>query len=69
MVDITGRLNVCSTANIEYSWFYIEPFIFKILLLIDYNRLIPRDLLITFYSILVIILFGKFFFFMRSVII
>lgn len=36
MTYVTGRLNVCSTANLEYGCFYIEPWIYMTILVVDY---------------------------------
>jgi hypothetical protein len=35
MTYITGILNVCTCAGLSYQYFYYEPWIFKIILVMD----------------------------------
>ena len=49
ITNMTGNLNLKSSAKVRYNPFYPDPFIFLVILYFDYNRLADTNILVSAY--------------------
>ena len=54
ITNMTGNLNLKSSAKVKYNPIYLDPFIFVAILYMDYNRLMEPKVLAVAYVLLVI---------------
>jgi len=66
--DITARLNISTISGTKYSIFYIEPYVFKAIMLMDIRRVVSKEVLILLYTILLSWLIMKYWQFMHSIV-
>ena len=66
---VAGLLNISSTAQIAFPWFYWEPIAYALILIADATYLIKdSNLVIALYAGLTLIVFIKYMLFMDSVV-
>ena len=66
---VAGLLNISSTAQIAFPWFYWEPIAYAVILIADATYIIPDNkVIIAFYAGLTLIVFVKYMLFMNSVV-
>ncbi len=66
---MAGLLNISSTAQIAFPWFYWEPIAYMVILVTDATYMIlDSKVVIALYAGLTLIVFVKYMFFMNSVV-
>ncbi|CDW77934.1 UNKNOWN [Stylonychia lemnae] len=65
---VAGLLNISSTAEIPFQYHYWEAYTYIVLILIDFNRLLPAQFLVGGYIFLVIVISIKYGLFLYSII-
>lgn len=69
LTNVTGYLNLMSSAKSTYNPIFVDPFVFGGLLYADCNRLLPRDVLAKAYLSMIAIRFLLYVLFMRKMIV
>ena len=67
---MAGLLNISSTAQIAFPWFYWEPIAYAGILIVDATYMISDSkIIICLYGVLALIVFIKYMLFMNSVVV
>jgi hypothetical protein len=68
ITNITGNLNLKSSAKMRLNPYYLDPFVFIIILILDANRLVESDYLKLAYMSILTNRFYQYVFFIRGMI-
>lgn len=68
MTLITGKLNVCTCAGLEYPCFYPEPWIFQGIIFLEIYGYVSQSTIGILYGILLLVILVKYLLFMSSVV-
>ena len=66
ITSMTGSLNLASTAGFKYNPHYWDPYVFLVVLAIDYNQAVDKSIIAWMYISLVAIRIVLYLIFMRS---
>lgn len=68
ITNMTGNLNLKSSAKVKFNPIYLDPFIFVAILYLDYNRILEPRQLAYAYGLLVVQRIIQYILFMRGMI-
>ena len=67
ITNMTGSLNLASTAGFKFNPHYWDPYVFLVVLAVDYNQVFDKSVVAGFYISMVAIRIALYLSFMRSV--
>jgi hypothetical protein len=68
ITNMTGNLNLASTAEIKFNPHFYDPYVFVIVLIIDHLELLPLNIVAMIYILMVVVRIILYLVFMDSVV-